>query len=315
MRKTYQCGRTFVSGQYRENVNYDVCSNDVHVRFDGKGGITEYSLCNQSGSLLRDCTMAVFINGEMLDPFCPKKVKLVGRTETITVRSGDTQIEIFQFVAPTEHAVFYEIKTNKPGDYDFALDLNHSQNGFHFDTNADVTDRYVDENMTIYMHTRRNARLVLSYDPMMNCKRMIAAFDAYKKQVEDEIKSVRIPASAASEKDKAIYLSGIFCALENYKEFGLFKGFSVGARVGAPIQTDFRDAYWTVLCLYRRRPDLVRNQILTLAHGIDRDGSCPSGVAVDYRLRSRNYYDSPSFFVLTVYDYLNRTGEADLAEM
>ena len=314
MRTIYQSGRIFVSGQYRDNVNYDVCSNDAHVTFDGKGGITEYSLCNQSGSLLRDCAMTIFINGEMLDPFCFKRVKLVGRTVTITVRSGDTQIDIFQFVAPTEHAVFYEIKTNKPGNYEYALDLNHSQNGFHFDTNADVTDRYVDENMTIYMRTRRNARLVLSYDSMMNCKRLKAEFDFYKKQVEDEIASVKIPASITTKKEKALYLSSVFCALESYKEIGSFKCISAGAHTDAPVQTFFRDAYWTTLCLYRHRPDLIRNEILTLARGIERNGDCPSGVAIDYRPRSRNYYDSPSFFVLTVYDYINHTGDRSILD-
>ena len=314
MKRTYQCGRIFVAGQYHDNVNYDVCSNDMRVRFDGKGGITEYSLCNQSGILLRDCAMTVFINGEMLDPFCPKKVKLVGRTETITVRSGDTQIEIFQFVAPGEHAVFYEIKTNKPGEYEYALDINHSQNGFHFDTNADVTDRYVEENMTIYMRTRRNARLVLSYDSMMNCKRMMADFDAYKKQVEDEIRRVKIPASAVTEKDKAIYLTSVFSALENYREIGSFRGFSTGATTGVPIRTSFRGAYWTALCLYRCRPDLIRNQILTLARGIERNGDCSSNVCFDFRPRARNYYDSPCFFVMTVYDYINRTGDFSILD-
>ena len=313
MKKTYRSGRIFVSGKYREDVFYDVCSNDVHVVFDGKGGIAEYSLCNQNGRLLRDCTLTVFIDGKKLDPFCQKRVKLIGRMMTVFVKSGRTQIEITQFVVPDERAVFYEFKTNKPGDYDFSLDLNHSRSGFHYDTNAPV-ERYVPENMTILLHVARSARLVLSYDPAMHCSRLLSRFAEYKKQAEDEIRQVKIPASAASEKDRALYLSGVFSALENYKEIGVFKGFSAGAKMDAPIRTYFQDGYWTGLCLYRNRPDLVRNQILTLAHGIEGNGDCPAGVTFDFRPRWRNYYDSPCFFVLAVYDYINRTGDLSVLD-
>ena len=194
MRKTYQCGRIFVSGECRDDVIYDVCSNEARVVFDGKGGIAEYSLCNQAGSLLRDCTTHVYINGEMLDVFSPKKVKLAGRTATVTLKSGETQIEFLQFVAPNERAVFCEIRTNRPGDYEFALDLNHAQHGFHYAT--DAADRFDDENKSIYLRVRRNARFILSFDTMTNCSRCLAEFDKYKKQVDGEIRRVQIPASA-----------------------------------------------------------------------------------------------------------------------
>ena len=312
MRKTYQCGRIFVSGECRDDVIYDVCSNEARVTFDGKGGIAEYSLCNQAGSLLRDCTMHVYINGEMLDVFSPKKVKLAGRTATVTLKSGETQIEFLQFVAPNERAVFCEIRTNRPGDYEFALDLNHAQHGFLYAT--DAADRFDDENKSIYLRVRRNARFVLSFDTMTNCSRCLAEFDKYKKQVDGEIRRVQIPASAKTEKDKAIYLSGVFAALENYKEIGVFKGFTAGGHVDAPIRSFYRDAYWTTLCLYRTRPDLVRDQILTLARGVEGNGECPSSVSFDFRPHFHNYYDSPSFLVMAVYDYVNRTGDRTILD-
>ena len=312
MRKTYQCGRIFVSGECRDDVIYDVCSNEARVVFDGKGGIAEYSLCNQAGSLLRDCTMHVYINGEMLDVFSPKKVKLAGRTATVTLKSGEAQIEFLQFVAPNERAVFCEIRTNRPGDYEFALDLNHAQHGFHYAT--DAADRLDDENKSIYLRVRRNARFVLSFDTMTNCSRCLAEFDKYKKQVDGEIRRVQIPASAKTEKDKAIYLSGVFAALENYRETGDFKGFTAGGHVDAPIRSFYRDAYWTTLCLYRTRPDLVRDQILTLARGVEGNGECPSSVSFDFRPHHHNYYDSPSFLVMAVYDYINRTGDRTILD-
>ena len=312
MRKTYQCGRIFVSGECRDDVIYDVCSNEARVVFDGKGGIAEYSLCNQAGSLLRDCTMHVYINGEMLDVFSPKKVKLAGRTATVTLKSGETQIEFLQFVAPNERAVFCEIRTNRPGDYEFALDLNHAQSGFHYAT--DAADRFDDENKSIYLRVRRNARFILSFDTMTNCSRCLAEFDKYKKQVDGEVRRVQIPASAKTEKDKAIYLSGVFAALENYRETGDFKGFTAGGHVDAPIRSFYRDAYWTTLCLYRTRPDLVRDQILTLARGVEGNGECPSSVSFDFRPHLHNYYDSPSFLVMAVYDYINRTGDRTILD-
>ena len=312
MRKTYQCGRIFVSGECRDDVIYDVCSNEARVVFDGKGGIAEYSLCNQAGSLLRDCTMHVYINGEMLDVFSPKKVKLAGRTATVTLKSGETQIEFLQFVAPNERAVFCEIRTNRPGDYEFALDLNHAQHGFHYST--DAADRFDDENKSIYLRVRRNARFILSFDTMTNCSRCLAEFDKYKKQVDGEVRRVQIPASAKTEKDKAIYLSGVFAALENYRETGDFKGFTAGGHVDAPIRSFYRDAYWTTLCLYRTRPDLVRDQILTLARGVEGNGECPSSVSFDFRPHFHNYYDSPSFLVMAVYDYVNRTGDRTILD-
>ena len=312
MRKTYQCGRIFVSGECRDDVIYDVCSNEARVVFDGKGGIAEYSLCNQAGSLLRDCTMHVYINGEMLDVFSPKKVKLAGRTATVTLKSGETQIEFLQFVAPNERAVFCEIRTNRPGDYEFALDLNHAQYGFHYAT--DAADRFDDENKSIYLRVRRNARFILSFDTMTNCSRCLAEFDKYKKQVDGEVRRVQIPASAKTEKDKAIYLSGVFAALENYRETGDFKGFTAGGHVDAPIRSFYRDAYWTTLCLYRTRPDLVRDQILTLARGVEGNGECPSSVSFDFRPHLHNYYDSPSFLVMAVYDYINRTGDRTILD-
>ena len=311
MKRTYQCGRIFVSGQYRDDVNYDVCSNNVHVCFDGKGGIREYSLCNQSGSLIRDCGMSIFIDGERLDDYCFKKVKLAGRTGTITVRSGETQIEILQFVAQSKQAVFYEIKTNKPGNYEFVLDFIHAQNEFRYAT--DAVDWYDDENLALYLRVRRNARFVLSYDTMTNCKWMLAEFDKFKKQVDDEIRSVKIPPSAKTEKEKAIYLSGVFSALENYRESGSFKGFVPGGRFDAPFRSYYRDSYWTVLCLYRYRPDLIRNQILTLARGVEEYGDCPSSVTVDFHPHC-SYYDSPSFFIMAVYDYINRLGDFSILD-
>ena len=40
MRKTFRNGMIVAAGKSHEDAVYDVTSNDLHVRFDGKGGIT-----------------------------------------------------------------------------------------------------------------------------------------------------------------------------------------------------------------------------------------------------------------------------------
>ena len=102
MKKYFRGGSIVVVGKYHEEAIYDVLSNDLQVTFDGKGGIAEYSLCNQAGSLLRDCTMHVYINGEMLDVFSPKKVKLAGRTATVTLKTEQTEPLSLRFIIKTE---------------------------------------------------------------------------------------------------------------------------------------------------------------------------------------------------------------------
>ena len=64
---------------------------------------------------------------------------------------------------------------------------------------------------------------------------MLSDFSLYRKQVEDEIRQVKIPASAKIERDKALYVSSVFCALENYKEFGLFKAFGASSYTSVPV--------------------------------------------------------------------------------
>lgn len=313
MKKCFRNGKIFfVAGKKNEEVPYDVSSNELHVRFDGKGGITNYTVSNQSGNYVRRTILNVFAEGRKLDAFCEKRVELTGRMQKILLKDGNVGIKILQFVAPSENAVFYEFTANKPGDYEFVLDFSSAQHAVHYDT--DVETRYVAENNTIHLRTRRSALLVFSYTTEKYCTTLLSRFAAYKKQVVDEFRSVKIPASAKSEKERALYVSSIFCALENYREIGLFKGFSASGNREIPIRSFYRDAYWTALCLYGTHPDLIRNQILTLSHGIKDNGDCPSGVMADFNPRVRNYYDSPSFFVLLVYDYVNHTGDRSILD-
>ena len=303
-----------VAGKNYEEAVYDVSSNDLHVCFDGKGGITTYTVVNQGGNYAKRTFLSVFVGGEKVSAFCDKTVEMVGRTQRIVLKTGDCKITVLQFVPVVGNAVFYEIKANKVGEYDLVFDLGEAVNEVPFA--SDVENRFVAPNKSIILHTNKSARLVLSYGTDdAYCKTMLSRFAEHKKRVLDEIKSVLIPPTAKTEKEKALYVSGIFSALENYKEIGNYRGFSPGCTCPDPARSYYVDDYWAATAMYKqKRAELVRDQIITLAHGIDEDGDCPAAVTFGLSPHWRNHYDSPSFFVLTVYDYLNRTGDFSILD-
>ncbi|MBN2984927.1 MULTISPECIES: hypothetical protein [Cohnella] len=104
----------------------------------------------------------------------------------------------------------------------------------------------------------------------------------------------------------------------SYKVSGKkFAAFYAGVNYQSPSRTYFRDGYWTLLPLLPFKPEWVRNEIVTLAHAISNDGSCPSAVIYNV-LRDRfeqfwpDHYDSPSFFVMMLHDYLAWTHDKGL---
>ena len=121
-------------------------------------------------------------------------------------------------------------------------------------------------------------------------------------------------------------------------EHGAFAGLAAGIAYSSPPRTYFRDGYWTLQLLLRVAPEAARAQIDLLAHGVQHDGSAPSGVIVsgplalaDWERRRlltpelaaihvhlgdwwSDHFDSPLFFVLAVADFVAATGEVDFAE-
>ena len=309
MRKTFRNGMIVAAGKSHEDAVYDVTSNDLHVRFDGKGGITNYTVVNRGGNYVERVFFSVFVNGEKLSAFCDKTVEMVGRTQKIVWKKGDCRISVFQFVPIAGNAVFYEIKANKTGDYDVVLDLSSAAKNYRFAAGAE--HRFIPANDSILIHTDKSARFVLSFDTDdAYCKTMFSRFAEEKKRVTDEIKGVVIPKTAKTEKDKALYVSSVLCALQNYKTIGEYRGFSPSCVCPDPVRSYYVDAYFATLSLYKQnRADLIRGQIVTLAYGIDETGNCPAAVTFRFESHWRNHYDSPCFFVMAVYDYINRTGD------
>ena len=162
MRKRYRDGKIVVVGKFFEDVNYDVASSDLHVKFDGKGGITDYTVVNQSVGYVTRTFLGVFIKGENVGAFCDKTIEVGGRMQKILLKKGNVLITVLQFVPVEGNAVLYEIKANKTGDYDFVFDLGKATNRFNYAAN--VESRYVAANASVYLHTDKSAHFVLSYD-------------------------------------------------------------------------------------------------------------------------------------------------------
>jgi len=115
---------------------------------------------------------------------------------------------------------------------------------------------------------------------------------------------------------ETMFTACLDCALSNYKETkdGDFKGFFAGVRYKEPARTYFRDSYWTVQCVLPFRPDLIRDQIISLAKGVHDSGACGSGVKFNGKDWWSYHYDSPSFFVMMIYDYVTWTGDESILD-
>lgn len=134
-------------------------------------------------------------------------------------------------------------------------------------------------------------------------------FEDYRNESIEYVNGLPVPESCKTEFDKAYFASLYNCSLSMYKETGAFKGFLAGINYQSPARTYFRDGYWTALAVLKHRPELVRNEILTLARGIDKDGRCPSAVKYNFKNWWGDHYDSPSFYAILVYDYVRTTGD------
>lgn len=147
-----------------------------------------------------------------------------------------------------------------------------------------------------------------------NVKNALKNFDSALKDCDAYADGLNCPKPLEGNFMQAYYKSLLNASLSNYKELGKFKGFLAGIVYQFPARTYYRDAYWTVLSALPVKPELVRNEIITLANGISKKGECPSAVKFNFKNYWGDHYDSPSFFVLMLYDYLVHTKDFSILE-
>ncbi|MDE6210613.1 MAG: hypothetical protein K2G42_01410 [Clostridia bacterium] len=147
-----------------------------------------------------------------------------------------------------------------------------------------------------------------------NVKSALKNFDNALKNCDAYADGLNCPKPLEGNFMQAYYKSLLNASLSNYKELGKFKGFLAGIVYQFPARTYYRDAYWTVLSVLPVKPELVRNEIITLANGISKKGECPSAVKFNFKNYWGDHYDSPSFFVIMLYDYLVHTKDFSILE-
>jgi hypothetical protein len=126
---------------------------------------------------------------------------------------------------------------------------------------------------------------------------------------------------------QSLIVAGLNAGLSAYKELESgVAGFLAGVSYAYPPRAYFRDGYWTAQAALLVQPKMVREHLLWLARGVGQDGSCPSGVwdpglftpteqATPGALNwLPDHYDSPSFFVMLLHDYVIASGDLALLD-
>ena len=93
---------------------------------------------------------------------------------------------------------------------------------------------------------------------------------------------------------------------------------TAGPRYTEPLRVYYRDSYWTSGMILMIEPAVVRDQILLLARGVEKDGSTPSAIPVDPNGQTmplwKDHYDSGPYFIMMVYDYVRWTGDTSILD-
>jgi len=340
----YCDGKIVFKGQSYEPVPFHVANQAISVRFDGKGCINQYGILGDKIYYQsNNASVQIYINGKALPFDAPKTVSMIGRIQEITweTESGFVQTKLFLEKSCECVLQRVSIKLHEPESVQIALcmygviagdpvktkDLEgleyadcvmQKENAYmitnpsrNFCLASDKEFSLLKENGMVVFETEAAEAsfcVVYGYD-VTDIDRYVSLCGSLEAQAESEIQNVHLPDSAVTELDQALYYSAYFCALQNYKEKGLFKGFAAGAGYLTPVRTYYRDSYFTVLPMYNGHADKIRNQIITLGMGISEDGECPSAVISDFSPWWGNHYDSPSLYAILLYDYVINTGD------
>ncbi|MBP5405462.1 MAG: hypothetical protein J6Y74_05950 [Clostridia bacterium] len=324
MRYEYRNGAIRVSGSYFEEMRYDISNEKIAVLADGKGGLLSYRVADKGEDRLSTFfAFSLSLNGQPLDPYLEKTVEMIGRTQSVSLPEAGVTTALF--LSKDDNGVFFEISAKAGDILSVTLNCRNAKSETHLDSDfirganfllsSSEKGDWITENDAFYLEARGSVKLFFSFDNDEAAHRQaFLAFDRKKAEAKEEIEQVSVPASVKTEEEKALYLAAYFTALENHKTLGSFRAFAAGIAYLEPLRTYFRDGYFTLLPLYLSHPDYVRDEILTLARGIAPDGSCPSAVKRDFTAFWGDHFDSPSFFVMMISDYVRHTDDETLLE-
>jgi len=326
MKHAYKDGKIVLAGQFYEKAPYEMANERIGVTVDGLGGLSAYRIADHANNYIESFfALSVAVDGVPLDPYEQKTVELVGRTVTLRTFCGGKTLTVKQFLTKDDNGVFFEIETEKDAALTVTLNCRSAKSqdqmgadfirGENFLLSASAKGDWLRANDAFYTGANKRIRFLFTFDGEADAHRAaFRDFDRRARETQGEIDSVQIPASARSEEEKALYLAAYFTSLENHKTVGDFRAFAAGCAYIYPLRTYFRDSYFTMLPLYSSRAELVRDEILTLAKGVAPDGTCPSAVKSDYTAFWGDHFDSPSFLMLELFDYVTHTGDTAILD-
>ncbi|MCQ2413174.1 MAG: hypothetical protein MJ082_00060 [Clostridia bacterium] len=327
MKATFDNGDILLSGRYFEKSVYHVSNDCMSAVFDGLGAVPSVALGGKQAEDT-EAYLVLTLNGCPWDVLSPKTVRMAGRKQTFETTDGGRTVAVTLFLDKHLPGYFLtaQFTSQSPAD---VLEIGICDRSHLFGTeDRDVVpyqikpvsaavsapSRYVPENGMLSASLAPGGKVgfFMGFDVSPETARDAAEkYETYLADCDAEIRAVVFP-EGLSETEKAMYRSAWFCAYENYKEAGDYRGFMAGHRYLYPMRTYYRDSYFTVLPLYPSHPELIRAQVLTLARGIGEDGNCPSAVRADYSAHWGNHFDSPSFLVMMAHDYVKYTGDRAL---
>ena len=320
---TFQEGKIILHGRYHEEASYDLSNEVIAVTADGCGGLSHYRVANHAGDcLVSFLSLDLAVNGKRLSPYLKKTVEMIGRMQKIRLETEAGELAITTFLTKDVNGVFFLLE-GKGLSIDLSLNCRGAKSdtrngtsfikGSNFLLSSSSVGDWEEANDAFYTSATDGIRLLFSFSEDEEAHRAaFRDFDACLAACLAEIKGVKVPESVQTEEEKALYLSAHFTALMNHKSVGDFRAFAAGINYIDPLRTYYRDSYFTVLPMLKTHPELVRDEILTLARGVGADGACPSAVKSDFTAFWGDHYDSPSFFILELYDYLRATGDESL---
>ncbi len=315
MNVSFEKGKIVVTGKAFEEVPFDMGSEKAFVVADGKGGLSVYRVNDRAENFVEPfLSLSLFVNGTPLDVRSPKTVRMIGRKQEIEWDAEGGKIYLTIFLKKDVNGVYFSLRSSL--DLSFALDVRAAKalssarasyfEAKEFKLSSGEMIEWVQEDECFYGSAKGEMKWLVSFASDEKAhKNAFAAFDEALMETEAEIASVQPPLSAENEEEQAFYCLSYFAALENFKRAKEFAAFAAGGNYIYPLRTYYRDSYFTVLSMYQRENEKIRDEILTLARGIDADGTCPSAVKTDHSSFWGGHYDSPSLFVLEVFDYVS----------
>ena len=311
-----------LDGKYFEQAEYPLSCSELSVVADGCGGLKEYRITNRPEQFLTSIlSLDISVDGERLSPYLDKTVHMFGRAQQVTLQTEAGEVAIATYVAEGHSCVFFAIQALKH-KLDVVLNCRgakaESQKGSaiygeNFSLGASAQGEWVKENDCYYLSGKDEVWIAFGFESKDAAS---VTYELFEKIVEQNLKEVvaYYPDSAETDEEKTIFSLSYFTALQNFKKVGDFRAFAAGLRYIDPLRTYYRDSYFTVLPMFMGHPELVRDELLTLARGVKEDGSCPSAVKSDFTAFWGDHYDSPSFFVMELFDYVHETGDKSILD-